>query len=153
MPKGYCNKLPTFDCRVFNVPNKQEAVNHFMWREWDATKNSITSAANSVYSHSELQDKNSSQKQEMLFQKGINWNDYPAEFKRGTYIQRKVVERAYLAEELESLPPKHHARLSPDLVVSRMETKVLDMPPLAKVVNQVEVVFNGAAPAVAGAVT
>lgn len=34
------DKWPRFDCRVFNVPTLDEAVNTFLWREKDATKNS-----------------------------------------------------------------------------------------------------------------
>lgn len=37
-----------------------------------------------------LQDKSSSQMQELLFQKGVNWNDYPAFFKRGTFVLRRA---------------------------------------------------------------
>lgn len=69
--------MPVFDCRVFNLPNVSEVVNYFNWREQDATKNSISMAAQAFYSHKELMGKNGSQKQEMLFQKGVNWNDYP----------------------------------------------------------------------------
>ena len=36
---------PVFDARVFNVPNVTEATNQFLWREQDATKNSISMAA------------------------------------------------------------------------------------------------------------
>ena len=34
------DKMPRFDCRVYNVPTLDEAVNSFLWREQDATKNS-----------------------------------------------------------------------------------------------------------------
>jgi len=88
LPKEYLAKLPHFDCRVWSVPNIEEGANAFLWRELDATKNAISMAASHYYSHNELMNKNGSEKQEMLFKKGINFNNYPSFFKRGTYIQR-----------------------------------------------------------------
>jgi tRNA(His) guanylyltransferase len=138
------NKLALFDCRCWNVPSKDEAVNSLIWRELDATKNSISMAAMKYYSHNQLMDKNSSQKQEMLFSKGVNWNDYPPFFKRGTYIQKKKVIRKFTSEELDKLPPKHEARFKPGLEVERTEINILDIPPMTKISNRVDVVFNGA---------
>jgi len=84
---AYTNKEAAFfDCRVWNVPTLWEASNVFLWREQDATRNSIQMAARSVYSHKQCDNKNMNELQEMLFQKNINWNNYPDSFKRGTYI-------------------------------------------------------------------
>ena len=66
------NRLACFDGRVWNVPTEQEAVNCLIWRELDATRNSIQMAAQALYSHKQLHQKNTSQMQEMLWQKGIN---------------------------------------------------------------------------------
>lgn len=96
--------VPCFDCRVFQVPTLGEALNCLIWRERDCTKNSISMAAQSVFSHKELQNKNGSQMQEMLFQKGINFNDYPVRFKRGIYVKRQVEERELTEEELARIP-------------------------------------------------
>jgi hypothetical protein len=43
-------------------------------------------ATQALYGHKQLHQKNTSQMQEMLRQKGINWHDYPARFKRGGYF-------------------------------------------------------------------
>lgn len=83
------NKLAFFDCRVWVVPNLMEAANVFVWRELNAIKNSISTAAMEHYSHKELLNKSGKEKKEMLLQKGINWNDYPVYFKRGTYVRRE----------------------------------------------------------------
>jgi tRNA(His) guanylyltransferase len=135
-----------FDCRVWNVPNKAEAVNTFVWREMDATRNSISMAAQSVFSHNELHGQGSSDMQEMLHSKGINWNDYPDFFKRGTYVRRVVTSKPFTAEEIELLPPKHNARKNPELIIERSVVSVLSMPPIRKVANRVEVIFDGADP-------
>ena len=138
--------MPRFDCRVFNVPTPAEAANTFLWRELDATKNSISMAAQHYYSHKELEKKNSSDKQEMLFQKGVNWNDYPSFFKRGTYIQRKKVLTKFTADELAKLPPKHQAKTNPDLMIERCIIDKVELPPLAQVKNREEVILFGAEP-------
>ena len=138
--------FPVFDCRVFSVPTRTEAANVLVWRELDATRNSISMAAQSVYSHKQLMNKSCDVMQEMLFQKGINWNDYPAFFKRGTYIQKKKAERPFTTDELDKLPEKHEARTNPHLRVLRTDYAVVDMPPITKVVNREAVIFEGQLP-------
>ena len=101
------DRTPCFDCRVWQVPSQKEALEVFLWREDDAVKNSITMAAGSFYSDRELHGKDSAEKQEMLFQKGKNWNDYPAAFKRGTYLQRRASERELTEEERLRIPEAH----------------------------------------------
>jgi len=138
------DQLATFDCRVWSVPTRDEADNTFLWREQDATKNSISMAAREFYSHRELLDRNSAQLHEMLFAKGVNWNDYPAFFKRGVFVQRKEVKRAFSSDELARLPPRHEAHANPDLQVVRHEIQELPMPPFGRVSNRVAVLFEGA---------
>lgn len=148
--KSYPNKpLAFFDCRCWNVPSRTEAVNNILWREFDATKNSISMAARSVYSDAQLLGKNGSEKQDMLMEKGINWNDYPVFFKRGTYARRVVISRKFTDEELNELPEHHEARNNPDLLITRSSIEVIDMPIFTKVMNRNEVVFDGAMPIVA----
>lgn len=81
-------KMAEFDARVFQVPSSIEVHNYFLWRQQDATRNSISSVAQSLYSHKELEKKDSDMKQEMIFQKGINWNDYTPREKRGGFITK-----------------------------------------------------------------
>lgn len=73
-----------FDARVFNVP-KEEVTNCLLWRQNDATRNSIQSVGQANFSHKELQGKSCNDIQDMLMlQKGINWNDFPTTLKRGS---------------------------------------------------------------------
>jgi tRNA(His) 5'-end guanylyltransferase len=76
-----------FDSRVFSIPER-DVLNYFIWRQQDATRNSIQMAARTVYSHKELHEKNTEEMQEMMFNKGINWNGYSPYFKRGRVIRR-----------------------------------------------------------------
>ena len=79
-------KLAMFDARVFQIPQQVEVSNYFIWRQQDATRNSISSVAQSLYSSKELNKKSTNDMQEMIFQKGINWNDYSFREKRGGII-------------------------------------------------------------------
>lgn len=146
LPKK-ASSLPLFDCRVWSVPSREEAANAFLWRELDATRNSVQMAGHAHFSHKALQGKSNAEVQDMLFkEKGINWNDYPASFKRGTWLQKRRVTRPFTTEEIEKLPQKHEARRNPDLKVERWEIRELAMPPFSQVSNRAEVIFAGADP-------
>jgi len=138
--------LALFDCRVWAVPTREEAANAFLWRELDATKNSVSMAARHYYSHEELLGRSSSEMQELLFQKGVNWNDYPAFFKRGTFVLRRTEYRKFEAADLASLPEKHAARRNPELTIERTVVGAVELPPFGRVANRVGVLFEGEAP-------
>ncbi len=82
----------------------------------------------------------------MLFQKGINWNDNPVFFKRGTYVQRQEVERALLPEDLDRLPPKHEARRNPQLRIKRSAVQALSLPRIRQIENREALVCEAAQP-------
>ena len=78
------NNYAMFDSRVFTLP-KEEVVNCLIWRQQDATRNSILSVGQANFSSRELHCKKCDKIQDMLFvEKGINWNDYPTTLKRGS---------------------------------------------------------------------
>jgi len=89
-------KLAFFDSRVFQIADYEEVVNYFIWRQQDAVRNSIQMLAQSLYSHKELMNKNSSELQELTFQKGYNWNDLEYNKKRGSCI----IKNTYVNDEL-----------------------------------------------------
>lgn len=79
-----------FDARVFNVP-KEELVNYFIWRQQDATRNSINMLGQFHFSHNQLQGKNVSQVQDMLMAAyNVNWNDIDTWKKRGFCVTSDV---------------------------------------------------------------
>lgn len=72
-----------FDSRAFCLP-KEDVANYFVWRQKDATRNSINALGQANFSHKSLQGLNVNQVQDKLIaERGINWNDQPTEFKRG----------------------------------------------------------------------
>ena len=84
-----CNKGAMFDSRVFTLP-KEEVVNCLIWRQQDATRNSIQSVGQANFSHNQLHGKNCSDIQDMLMlEKNINWNDFPTHLKRGSCCIKK----------------------------------------------------------------
>lgn len=94
-------KLALFDSRAFVVPNIQELYHVFLWRQQDACKNAISMAAQSMFSHKSLQGKHGDEMQEMMFkEKGVNFNDYPAFFKRGTFVRRTTKEIELTPEQI-----------------------------------------------------
>lgn len=87
-------KRALFDSRVFTLADPVEVANYFIWRQRDAVRNSISMAAQSVFSHKRLHGVSSGGMQELLFtEAGINWNDYPDACKRGRVAIRKVGEQ------------------------------------------------------------
>jgi tRNA(His) guanylyltransferase len=82
-PETYAD-LAQFDARVFNIP-EAEVVNYFIWRQQDASRNSVQMLGRFHFSQKEMHGKNNSQVQDMLMlQKQINWNDIPTWMKRGS---------------------------------------------------------------------
>jgi tRNA(His) 5'-end guanylyltransferase len=141
------NKTAVFDCRIYQTPTLEDACAQLLWRENDATKNSISMLAQSIFSHKELQNLNSSQMQDkMMLEKNVNWNDLEAKYKRGTYVKRFVVETTFDAEELKNLPPKHKAHNNPNLIIERSIIKEIEYPIFNKISNKVDVIFNDSNP-------
>lgn len=136
----------SFDCRAYTVPTLWEAANAVLWREQDAAKNSVQMLARAHFSHKELHGKKQSDMQEMLFQKGYNWNDLAAPLKRGSFYQRRTVNRPFAPEEIDRLPPKHDARQNPNLSVERSDVVLLTLPKFSSVTNRVDVIFHEADP-------
>lgn len=73
-----------FDARAFALP-REEVTNCLIWRQLDATRNSIQAVGQAHFSHKQLQGKTCDDIQEMLWsEKGINWNNCTPDEKRGT---------------------------------------------------------------------
>lgn len=82
-----------FDARVFPVPER-DVENHFVWRQQDAMRNAVSMAAQAHFSHKELQGMHTGQMLEMLSEKHVKFDDYPAWFRFGSLITREKIEAA-----------------------------------------------------------
>ena len=95
-------KLAMFDARVFQIPYQEEVFNYFIWRQQDATRNSISSVAQTYFSTTELKGKKTNDMQDMLMvQKEINWNDFSPREKRGALIRK--VERKFVRKDIDPI--------------------------------------------------
>ena len=96
------DKGAMFDARCFNIP-KEEVTNLLYWRQLDATRNSIQMVGQANFSHYALQNKSCNEIQDMLMtQKGINWNDFPVDQKRGSCcIKQKIIWKEKDKEPVE----------------------------------------------------
>jgi tRNA(His) guanylyltransferase len=75
---------------VLVISQKTEVEKYFLWRQLDASANSLNMLASAHYPHSELTGKANTEKHEMQFAKGVNWAKQPADFKRGRVVRRSA---------------------------------------------------------------
>lgn len=136
------DKIAIFDCRVYQAPTLQDACAQLLWRENDATKNSIAMLAQSLFSHHSLQNLDGSKMQDkMMLEENVNWNDLATKFKRGSYIRTVKREIPFPTEEIENLPMKHKARFDPELKIERSVVESVEFPIFNKIKNKVDVIF------------
>lgn len=72
-----------FDSRAFVLPDLSEVTNYLIWRQQDATRNSVSMAAQAAFSHTSLHGVNSNGMLDRLREAGKPWEDTPSHFKRG----------------------------------------------------------------------
>jgi tRNA(His) guanylyltransferase len=82
------DKVAAFDSRVLVISQRSEVEKYFLWRQLDASANSLNMLASAHYAHAELVGKSNAEKHEMLFAQGVNWAKQPADFKRGRVVRR-----------------------------------------------------------------
>ncbi len=94
--------LAVFDCRVCQIPSAERVVDYFMWRAEDAHRNALNAhcywslrreGREAEAATSELVGLTVAEKNELLFRRGVNFNDLPAWQKRGTGVTWGVVEK------------------------------------------------------------
>lgn len=93
--------LYQFDCKVWTVPNKNDAYAWFLYRQIDCVKNSKQQTAQTYCSHKSLLNKDADEQITFLKeQKGIDWNtDYDDGKKYGRFIvKRPLTQTKYIPE-------------------------------------------------------
>lgn len=131
-----------FDCRAFTVPSLIEAANNLLWRQCDCMRNAVSMAAHATFSHSSLQGMPCAEMEDrLLTEAGIDFSQYAAKHRRGTFARRQKVLKHLTPDELSSIPEKHR----PTGPVERSEVVALDIL-IGAQVDRVDVLFNGAEP-------
>lgn len=84
--------IGSFDCRISQLPTISDVIDYFRWRNEDAARNCLSahcywalrkSGRNAQEATQEISGKSTAEKNELLFQHGINFNDVPLWQKRG----------------------------------------------------------------------
>lgn len=95
-------EIATFDCRVVPLPNKARVADYFVWRQEDSHRNSLNGhcywalrkeGESQNAATTELEGKSVAYKNELLFQKGINYNELPSWQKRGIGVYFADVQK------------------------------------------------------------
>lgn len=79
----------TFDCKVWTVPNANDAYAWFLYRQTDCIKNSKAQTAQTFIPHDTLKHLNADEMINLCKEtKGIDWYDYPNDRKYGRVIKK-----------------------------------------------------------------
>lgn len=91
-----------FDCRISQLPRKEDVVDYFRWRNEDAHRNALNahcywllrgSGKSAAAATKEINGKSTAFKNELLFNNGINFNELPNWQKRGIGFYWKEFDR------------------------------------------------------------
>lgn len=103
------NPPAIFDARAFTINDINEVANYFLWRTRDCIRNSISSLGQHYFSQTQLHGKNTSEVQEMLYNKDVNWNNFEPRFKTGSLQTRNdylTIPEKNLFDFYKALIPK-----------------------------------------------
>lgn len=94
--------LGAFDCRISQLPRVQDVVDYFRWRNEDAHRNALNAHCYWLLrrqGHSArkatkaIEGKSVADKNELLFQHNLNFNDFPSWQKRGIGLYWREFEK------------------------------------------------------------
>lgn len=98
---GNAYGIRQFDARAFVLPDLSEVTNYLIWRQQDASRNSISMAAHAAFSHNSLHGVNSNGMIDRLREAGKPWEDTPTHFKRGAVCKPVIVRKPVEALGIE----------------------------------------------------
>lgn len=84
--------MGVFDCRISQLPRKQDVIDYFRWRNEDAHRNALNAhcywllrelGKTPKEATKHIEGKSTAFKNELLFENGINFNELPSWQKRG----------------------------------------------------------------------
>lgn len=130
-------QFPEFDARAFAV-SLEEAAKVIYWREIDARKNATQMAASEHFSPKMLHKKHGDDQLAMLRAIGVDFDAYPAFFRRGTLIKRVNVCREMTPEEMERIPPQYR----PAGPIDRTDVVEVEMPELRGADDRAALLFG-----------
>lgn len=88
------NDVPSFDCRIMNVPDMMELTNCFIWRQNDCIRGTINQYAQCWFSHKELHEKSINDRIKMLENTGhgdyLNGEEFER-IKMGSFFKKETI--------------------------------------------------------------
>lgn len=106
--QNHTKKLPHFDCRIFGVPNMDEANKVLEWRRSDAIRNSILSMGQSVIGKKKIVGLGTNEVRLMLLNDyDVKPDDLGQHFAYGTFLKRISKPIRLSDERWDSIPENH----------------------------------------------
>lgn len=115
--------IGAFDSRLSELPNKELVVDYFRWRSEDAHRNALSSHCywklrNDRFSQGEatsrIEGLTTAQKNELLYQYGLNFNDIPTWQKRGVGVYWNQTTQDGFNPKTNETPSYHRRELFVD---------------------------------------
>jgi len=116
--------VATFDCRISQLPNLDLVVDYFRWRSEDAARNALNAYCYWSNRKRGLDERAATervfgmsvgQKNELLFEQGINFNDVPSWQKRGIGFYWEDVDKPGCNPATGEQVVARRRRIKPDL--------------------------------------
>jgi len=116
--------VASFDCRICQLPTAQLVVDYFRWRHEDAHRNALNAHCywrlrnegdSPVGATQKLAGMSVGDKNKLLFQRGLNFNDLPRWQKRGIGVLWETVEKEGHNPKTGETSVAHRRRLRTEL--------------------------------------
>lgn len=90
---GFTGPAGLFDSRVMVLPNRDEVINYFLWRQADAARNAVQAVGQSVFTPQELHKVSVVGITNMLNMRGIYMDQYPVGARTGRVVTHNPAVR------------------------------------------------------------
>jgi tRNA(His) guanylyltransferase len=123
---SYMGVMGVFDCRIIPLPTEDRVVDYFRWRAEDASRNALNAwcywtlrknGASVDEATKKLEGKSVADKNQFLFDNGINYNDLPSWQKRGVGFLYETVETSGVNPKTESIVSASRRKLNVDMTL------------------------------------
>lgn len=133
-------RKPSFDCRVYQVPDLMELTNCFVWRQNDCIRGAINQFAQRFFTHKQLEGKSQDERLQMCLDAGYDFNTESEEIRYGYFIINRSVF-ADMPEEFKKYHPENKTGK-----ILRSKQIPMQVQDLGRMRNKMEYLFESAAP-------